>query len=469
MFKRYQQIHFVGIGGSGMSGIAEILLNLGYRVTGSDQKRSDAVERLAELGAKIFIGHQAANVEGAHVVVYSSAVSRDNVEVQLARQRQIPTIPRAEMLAELMRLKYGIAVAGTHGKTTTTSMVGAVLAEGRYDPTIVVGGRVTSLGSNARLGQGEYLVAEADESDGSFLKLAPTIAVVTTVDAEHLDHYGSLDAVRDAFVSFVNRVPFYGSAVLCLDQPNIQLLIPRIEKRIITYGLESGADLVARRLRLAGMTSRFEVFQRGSLLGELALQIPGRHNVLNALAAVGVGLDLEIPFPTIQKALAGFSGVQRRFQILGRARGVTVVDDYGHHPAEIGATLAAAKAGFDCRVVTVFQPHRYTRTLHLRQEFLTAFNLADALIVMDIYAAGEAAIPGVTAEDLAAAIRSHGHRDVTYLGSDRLRIVEHLCEIARTGDLVITLGAGDIWKVGEAFLALASKTGSKRVRTRRAR
>jgi UDP-N-acetylmuramate--alanine ligase len=452
MFKRYQQIHFVGIGGSGMSGIAEILLNLGYRVTGSDQKRNDAVERLAELGAKIFIGHQAVNVEGAHVVVYSSAVSRDNVEVQLARQRQIPTIPRAEMLAELMRLKYGIAVAGTHGKTTTTSMVGAVLAEGRYDPTIVVGGRVTSLGSNARLGQGEYLVAEADESDGSFLKLAPTIAVITTVDAEHLDHYGSLDAVRDAFVAFVNRVPFYGSAVLCLDQPNIQLLIPRIEKRIITYGLESGADLVARRLRLAGMTSRFEVFQRGSLLGELALQIPGRHNVLNALAAVGVGLDLEIPFPTIQKALAGFSGVQRRFQILGRARGVTVVDDYGHHPAEIRATLDAAKAGFDCRVVTVFQPHRYTRTLHLRQEFLTAFNLADALIVMDIYAAGEAAIPGVTAEDLAAGIRSHGHRDVTYLGSDRLRIVEHLCEIARMGDLVITLGAGDVSQLGPELL-----------------
>jgi UDP-N-acetylmuramate--alanine ligase len=452
MFKRYQQIHFVGIGGSGMSGIAEILLNLGYRVTGSDQKRNDAVERLAELGAKIFIGHQATNVEGAHVVVYSSAVSRDNVEVQVARQHQIPTIPRAEMLAELMRLKYGIAVAGTHGKTTTTSMVGAVLAEGRFDPTIVVGGRVTSLGSNARLGQGDYLVAEADESDGSFLKLAPTIAVVTTIDAEHLDHYGSLDAIRDAFVAFVNRVPFYGSAVLCLDEPNIQRLIPRIEKRIVTYGLESGADLVARRLRLAGMTSHFEVYQRGSLLGEIALQIPGRHNVLNALAAVGVGLDLEIPFPVIQRALAAFTGVQRRFQILGRARGVTVVDDYGHHPAEVRATLAAAKAGFDCRVVTVFQPHRYSRTLHLRTEFLTAFNLADVLIVMDIYAAGEAAIPGVTAEGLADGIRSHGHRDVTYLASDRMRIVAHLAEIARTGDLVITLGAGDVSQLGPELL-----------------
>jgi len=424
------------------------LLNLGYRVTGSDQKKGDAVERLAELGAKVFIGHQASHVEGAHVVVYSSAVSRDNVEVQAARERQIPAIPRAEMLAELMRLKYGIAVAGTHGKTTTTSMVGAVLAEGRLDPTIVVGGRVSSLGSNARLGQGEFLIAEADESDGSFLKLAPTIAVVTTVDAEHLDHYGSLDAIRDAFVAFVNKVPFYGSAVLCLDQPNIQLLLPRIEKRIISYGLESGADLVARRLQLSGMTSRFEVYQRESLLGEVTLQIPGRHNVLNALAAVGVGLDLEIPFATIQKALAGFSGVQRRFQILGRS----VVDDYGHHPAEIRATLAAAKAGFDCRVVTVFQPHRYTRTLHLRQEFLTAFNLADVLIVMDVYAAGEPSIPGVSGRDLADGIRSHGHRDVTYLGSDRTRIVEHLAEIVRRGDLVITLGAGDVSQLGPELL-----------------
>src|SRR5499426_2108018 len=453
MFKRYQQIHFVGIGGSGMSGIAEILLNLGYRVTGSDQKRNDAVERLAELGAKVFIGHAATNVEGAHVVVYSSAVSRENVEVQAARQQQIPAIPRAEMLAELMRLKYGIAIAGTHGKTTTTSMVGAVLAEGHYDPTIVVGGRVTSLGANARLGQGEFLVAEADESDGSFLKLAPTIAVVTTVDAEHLDHYGTLDAIRDAFVAFVNKVPFYGSAVLCLDQPNIQLLLPRIEKRIISYGLESGAELVARRLSLSGMTSRFEVYQRGSELGEVSLQIPGRHNVLNALAAIGVGLDLEIPFSTVQRALGGFSGVQRRFQILGRARGVTVVDDYGHHPAEIRATLAAAaKTGFDCRVVTVFQPHRYTRTLHLREEFLTAFNLADVLIVMDVYAAGEPAIPGVSGRDLADGIRAHGHRDVSYLGSDRTRIVEHLAEIARRGDLVITLCAGDVSQLGPALL-----------------
>ena len=452
MFKRYQQIHFIGIGGSGMSGIAEILLNLGYRVTGSDQKRNDAVEHLEQLGAKVFIGHAASNVDGSHVVVYSSAVSRDNVEVRAAHERQIPVIPRAEMLAELMRLKYGIAVAGTHGKTTTTSLIGAVLAEGRYDPTIVVGGRVTSLGSNARLGQGDYLVAEADESDGSFLKLAPTIAVVTTIDAEHLDHYGTLDAICEAFRVFVSKVPFYGSAVLCLDQPNIQRLIPRLEKRIITYGLESSADLVARHLQLAGMTSRFEVYQRGTLLGECTLQIPGRHNVLNALAAVGVGLDVEIPFVTVQKALAGFAGVQRRFQVRGSAAGVTVVDDYGHHPAEIRATLAAAKAGFDCRVVTVFQPHRFTRTHHLRQEFLTAFNQADVLIVMDIYAAGESPMPGVTAEDLANGIRAHGHRNVTYLGSDRARIAQHLCEITRPGDLVLTLGAGDVSLLGPEIL-----------------
>jgi len=452
MFKRYQHIHFVGIGGIGMSGIAEILLTLGYRVSGSDQRRSEAVERLERLGAKIVIGHAAANVEGVHVLVYSSAVARDNVEVQAARQQQVPTIPRAEMLAELMRLKYGIAVAGTHGKTTTTSMVGAVLAEGHHDPTIVVGGRVTNLGSNARLGQGDYLVAEADESDGSFLKLAPTIAVVTTIDAEHLDHYGSLEAVREAFLTFVNKVPFYGAVVLCLDQPNIQMLIPRVEKRIVPYGLESGAELVARRLRLSGMTSRFDVYHRGTLLGECTLQIPGRHNILNALAAIGVGLDLEIPFATIQKALAGFAGVQRRFQIRGAAGGVTVVDDYGHHPAEIRATLAAAKAGFDSRVVAVFQPHRYSRTLHLRQEFLTAFNQADVLVVMDIYPAGEAPIPGVSAADLAEGIRAHGHRNVTYLGSDRARIVDHVCEISRPGDLVLTLGAGDVSQLGSDIL-----------------
>lgn len=452
MFKRYQHVHFVGIGGSGMSGIAEILLTLGYRVSGSDARRGEAIERLEQLGAKVWVGHDAHHVEGAHVVVYSSAVPRDNVELQAARRRQVPVIPRAEMLAELMRLKYGIAVAGTHGKTTTTSLVGAVLAEGRLDPTIVVGGRVLGLGANARLGRGEYLVAEADESDGSFLALSPTIAVVTTIDAEHLDHYGTLDAVRDAFAAFVRKVPFYGAAVLCLDQPEIQRLLPRVEKRIVTYGLDSNADLVARRVELAGLTSRFDVYERGVHLGECALQIPGRHNVLNALAAIGVGLDLEIPFATIQRALAGFAGVQRRFQVRGTAAGVTVVDDYGHHPAEIRATLAAAKAGFDRRIVVVFQPHRYTRTQHLEPEFVTAFNQADVLVVMDIYPAGEAAIPGVSAERLADGIRAHGHRDVAHVGGDRGRIVDHVCRIVRAGDMILTLGAGDVGQLGPDIL-----------------
>ena len=452
MFKKYQQIHFVGIGGIGMSGIAEVLLNLGYRVTGSDQKRGEAVERLERLGAKIFAGHEPSHVEGAHVVVYSSAVARDNVEVQVARQRGVPVIPRAEMLAELMRLKYGIAIAGTHGKTTTTSMVAAVLGAAGLDPTVVVGGRIHGLGVNARLGQGEFLVAEADESDGSFLKLTPTIAVVTTVDAEHLDHYADLDAIRAAFLAFVNKVPFYGSAVLCLDQPNIQQMIPLIEKRVVTYGLESGADLTARRLSFSGMQSRFEILHRGKALGAATIQVPGRHNVLNALAAVGVGLDIEVPFERIQQALSGFAGVQRRFQIRGEAAGVLVVDDYWHHPAEIRATLAAAKAGFDRRVITVFQPHRYTRTQHLRQEFLTAFYQSDVLIVMDIYAAGEAPIPGVHATDLAEGIAAHGHREVLYMDGDRAGILNYLCESTRPGDLVLTLGAGDVGQLGAELL-----------------
>ena len=461
MFKRYQHLHFVGIGGAGMSGIAEVLLNLGYRVTGSDARRGEMVERLERLGAKVSIGHDASHVEGAHVVVYSSAVARDNVEVQAARLRGVPVIPRAEMLAELMRLKYGIAVAGTHGKTTTTSMVAAVLGAGGFDPTVVVGGRVHGLGANARLGQGEFLVAEADESDGSFLKLSPTIAVVTTIDAEHLDHYGDLDAVRAAFLAFANKVPFYGAAVLCLDQPNIQQMIPSVEKRVITYGLEASADLTARRLEFAGATARFEALRRGHALGVVSLQVPGRHNVLNALAAVAVGLDLDMPFDVIAGALAGFTGVQRRFQIRGQARGVLVVDDYGHHPAEIRATLAAAKAGYDRRVITVFQPHRYSRTRDLRQEFLTAFNQSDVLVVMDIYGAGETPIPGVSARGLAEGIAAHGHREVHYMNGDRAAVVAFLCESTRSGDLVLTLGAGDVGALGAEVLARLGETGAE--------
>jgi UDP-N-acetylmuramate--alanine ligase len=452
VFKRYRHIHFVGIGGSGMSGIAEILLTLGYRVTGSDQRHNEAVDRLVRLGAQVFIGHDPAHVEGAHVVVYSAAVSPDNVELRAARQRSIPTIPRAEMLAELMRLKYSIAVAGTHGKTTTTSMIGAVLAEGHLDPTIVVGGRVRAFDAHARLGQGEYLVAEADESDGSFLKLTPTIAVITTIDAEHLDHWGTLERLQEGFVAFANKVPFYGCVVACLDEPHIQHILPRLERRVVTYGLSAPADLVARRLRLEGLGSRFDVVHRDTPLGECRLQVPGRHNVLNALAAVAVGLELEVPFDALQRALAGFTGVQRRFQIRGHARGIVVVDDYGHHPAEIRATLAAARVAFDARLVVVFQPHRYTRTLALRQDFVTAFNDADVLLVLDIYPAGEPPIPGVSAADLAAGIRAHGHRDVHYAGGDRDRVVRQLLEVLRPGDVVVTLGAGDVGQIGPELL-----------------
>jgi UDP-N-acetylmuramate--alanine ligase len=452
VFKRYQHIHLVGIGGIGMSGIAEVLLTLGYRVSGSDLRRGELIERLERLGAKVFIGHEPGHVEGAHVVVYSSAVSPDNVEVQVARQRGIPVIPRAEMLAELMRLKYGIAVAGTHGKTTTTSMVAAVLAAGGLDPTVVVGGRIQGRGENARLGQGEFLVAEADESDGSFLKLSPTIAVVTTIDAEHLDHYRDLDAVRAAFRDFANKVPFYGAAVLCLDQPSIQQLIPEVERRMITYGIDSGADITARRLSFSGVSSRFEVLHRGRPLGPCSLRVPGAHNVQNALAAVAVALDLEVPFPVVVQALSAFTGVERRFQLRSEVDGVLVVDDYGHHPAEIRATLAAAKAGFDRRVITVFQPHRYTRTLYLRQEFLTAFYQADVLLVMDIYPAGETPIPGVHARGLAEGIAAHGHREVHYMDGDRPAVLDWLVANTRPGDLVLTLGAGDVGQLAAALV-----------------
>jgi UDP-N-acetylmuramate--alanine ligase len=459
--KRYQHIHFVGIGGAGMSGIAEVLLTLGYRVTGSDQKRNDAVERLERLGAKVFVGHAASQVEGAHVVVYSSAVARDNPELQAARQRQIPVIPRAEMLAELMRVKYGIAIAGTHGKTTTTSMVGAVLAEAGLDPTVVVGGRVTAFGANARLGQGEFLVAEADESDGSFLKLTPTIAVVTTIDAEHLDHYRDLAAIREAFLSFVNMVPFYGAAVLCADQPDILGLLPRVEKRVVTYGLTGPADLVAAGLVLQGLRARFEVLHRGESLGELDLQVPGAHNVANALAATAVGLDLEVPFGVVKRALAGFTGVQRRFQVKGEVGDVMVVDDYGHHPAEIRATLAAARRGFGRRLVVAFQPHRYTRTAHLHDDFLTAFEDADVLAITDIYAAGEPPIPGVHARTLADAIAARATRDVHYIG-DRGELVEFLVRTVRPGDLVLTMGAGDIGGIADQLLASLDRDAARR-------
>jgi UDP-N-acetylmuramate--alanine ligase len=451
MVKRYRHIHFVGIGGAGMSGIAEVLHNMDYLVTGSDAASSETTHHLEGLGIRVFIGHKSEHVQGADVVVRSSAVAPDNPEVITARQQLIPVIPRAEMLAELMRLKYGVAVAGTHGKTTTTSMVATVLAKGGLDPTIVIGGRLGSLGTNAKLGRGDFLVAEADESDGSFLKLSPTLAVVTTIDAEHLDYYRDLTHVQETFLQFINKVPFYGSAILCLDQENIQALLPRVEKRFITYGLRTQADITAREIILQGMGSEFVVVARQEVLGKFRLRVPGVHNVSNALAAVAVGLDLDLEIDVIREGLEEFAGVDRRFQIKGEARGILVVDDYGHHPAEIHATLNAAKDGFGRRIVVVFQPHRYTRTKHLLQEFFTAFYQADLLVVTEVYAAGESVIPGVSGKQIADGALGHGHRNVTFI-PDTGEVAEFLLPALQAGDMVITLGAGDIWRVGEELL-----------------
>ena len=451
MFKKIRRIHFVGIGGIGMSGIAEVLHNLGYLVSGSDSRESETTRRLASLGVRVVIGHQAENLGEADVVVRSSAVGQENAEVAAARQRLVPVIQRAEMLAELMRMKYGVAVAGTHGKTTTTSMVATVLARGGLDPTMVIGGRLNALGSNAKLGRGDFLVAEADESDGSFLKLSPTIAVVTTVDAEHLDYYRDLAHIQDTFVEFINKVPFYGMAVLCLDQENIQALLPRVEKRYVTYGLRSQADVLARDVEFAGMTSACRVFWKGELLGRLALNVPGLHNVYNALAAVVVGMDLDLRFEVIRDALAEFTGVDRRFQVRGEAGGITVVDDYAHHPVELKATLNAAKDGFGRRVIAVFQPHRYSRTQALLGEFSTAFYQADRLFVTEIYPAGEAPIPGVSGRQIADGVAGHGHRHVTYV-ADKSELAKAVLDQSAPGDMVLTLGAGDVWRVGEEIL-----------------
>ncbi len=450
MLRKIQRIHFVGIGGIGMSGIAELLLNLGYQVSGSDMRKGTNTARLETLGGKISAGHGPEQVTGADVVVYSSAVGTDNVEIVEARRQQIPVIPRAEMLAELMRLKYGIAVAGSHGKTSTTSMIATVLVEGHYDPTAVIGGRLNALGSNAKLGQGDFIVAEADESDGSFLKLTPTIAVITNIDREHLDHYSNLEAIRDAFVDFANKVPFYGSVVLCHDDPNARAIIPRLERRIISYGIDGG-DLCASELEFRDFASSFLVSYHKKPLGPVHLQIPGQHGALNALASIAVGLELEVPFDAIANALAGFQNADRRFQIKGEKSGVLVVDDYGHHPTEITATLNAARMSCHGRLIAVFQPHRFTRTQALGEEFASAFDDADALFVLPIYPAGEAEIPGVSGEGLAEKIRNASCPDVTYIaGIDAA--VAALRKKVRKGDLVITLGAGDVWKISEGFL-----------------
>ncbi len=449
--RKTQRIHFVGIGGIGMSGVAEVLLTLGYTISGSDIALSDVTRRLQRLGATVFQGHAAAHVQGTDVIVTSAAIRPDNVEVVTARQLHIPVIPRAEMLAELMRMKYGVAVAGTHGKTTTTSLIATVLARAGLDPTVVIGGRLNSLGSNAQLGQGDYLVAEADESDGSFLMLSPTVSVVTTVDAEHLDFYGNLEAIKQAFAQFINNVPFYGCSVLCLDQPNIQSLLPQMRKRYVTYGLTSQADYTARDIRFSGPRSYFEVFSGSERIGNFSLNLPGVHNVYNALAAIAVSIELDVPLVTIAKALEEFSGIHRRFELVGTCDGVTVVDDYGHHPEEVRQTLRAAKSVWpEQRLVVVFQPHRYTRTSFLQQEFYTAFYEADAVILLDIYAAAEAPIPGVTSALLCEGIKEHGHRAVYYI-PERTQVVPFVRQYVRENDILLTLGAGDVWKVAQEF------------------
>ena len=452
MFFKVRHIHFVGIGGIGMSGIAEVLLNLGYQVSGSDLKDGPVIRRLQSLGAEVHLGHQASHIGGAHVVVVTSAARPENPEVQAALARGIPVIPRAEMLAELMRMKSGLAVAGAHGKTTTTSMLATVLTKVGLDPTVVIGGRLSSLGSNAKLGQGQFMVVEADESDGSFLLLSPTMAIVTNIDPEHLDHYGTVEKIREAFLAFINKVPFYGAAVVCLDNEHIRRLLPAVKKRLITYGLSHQADYRPGEVEFRGTRSHFTVFSGGSRLGEIRLAMPGLHNVLNATAVVALCLDLGLSFQQVAEALEGFTGVGRRFELKGESQGVLVVDDYGHHPSEILATLGAARTGFgERRIVVAFQPHRFTRTRDLLEEFTGAFHQADVVLMTDIYPAGEIPIPGVSAEDLCHRVRATGHRQTWHVGKVE-GASQWLQEFSQQGDLVITLGAGDIWKAGETFL-----------------
>lgn len=435
-----------------MSGIAELLLNLGYKVSGSDTSSSDITRRLESFGGIIFRGHSAEQIRGADVVVTSSAISPDNPEVAAASQGSTPVIPRAEMLAELMRLKYSVAIAGAHGKTSTTSIVASVLGKGGLDPTVVIGGKLKSIDSNALLGEGDYIVAEADESDGSFLKISPTIAVVTNIDREHLDFYQDLNAIKEVFLSFIDKIPFYGLAVLCLDDEPIQDIIPNIQKRFTTYGMSTQANLQAKDVVFEGLKSRFNVHHLGVRLGEIVLNLPGIHNVYNALAAIAVGIELDIPFGVIKSALQTAEGVQRRLEIKGENKGITVVDDYGHHPTEVKITLQAVRESWpDRRVVVVFQPHRYTRTQALFDDFTRAFYQSDLLVVLPIYAAGEKKIKGVEGHTLFEGIRSHGHREVVYM-QDFETAVSHLKKVLTRSDILLTMGAGDVWKVGEMIL-----------------
>jgi UDP-N-acetylmuramate--alanine ligase len=454
VFGKIQHIHFVGIGGIGMSGIAEVLVNLGYQVSGSDIKESAVTQRLAGMGVHVAIGHDAKCIENAQVVVISSAVKGDNPEVVAAHAAKVPVIPRGEMLAELMRMKYGIAIAGSHGKTTTTSMVAQVLSQGGIDPTIVIGGKLGAIGSNAKLGKGPFLVAEADESDGSFLLLSPTIGVITNVDREHLDHYKDLPEIMDAFATFGNKVPFYGSVFVCMDDPNVAALRPRLKRQVRTYGTNPQVDIRALDITMDGWRSHFRVRAYGEDLGEFSIGVPGHHMVLNALATIGVALELGVERDVIRASLASFTGADRRFQKRGERDGVIVIDDYGHHPTEIAATLAAARKGFpEKRILVAFQPHRYSRTQALLEEFGRAFFDADQVLVTDIYAASEPPVPGLTGKTVVEAIQAHGQRDVRYV--PRVEdLPAALQELAQPGDLVVTMGAGTITTVGPAFLAL---------------
>jgi UDP-N-acetylmuramate--alanine ligase len=469
MFRgRVRHVHFVGIGGIGMSGLAEVLRALEFDVSGSDLRPNENTRRLEGLGVRVFFGHAAEHVTGADVIVYSSAIAAENPEVARARSLEIPIIPRAEMLAELMRTRYAVTIAGSHGKTTTTSLVATVLRAAGLDPTVVVGGKVNALGTNARHGEGDLFVAEADESDGSFLKLTPTIAVVTNIDAEHLDHYGTHDAIKLAFVEYANRVPFYGLSILCVDHPSVQEILPRVERRHVTYGVSRQAGYRAKNARYEGLATHFDAFRRNEPLGRFVIHMPGAHNVLNALAVIAVADELEVPLDVTREAIAGFHGVQRRFTVLGQPRyakngqdgDVLIVDDYGHHPAEIEATLDAAQRGFDRRVVVAFQPHRYTRTKLLFDDFTRAFNKADVVFVTDVYPAGEKPMEGASGEELAEAIRAHGHHAVTFV-PDKKRVASALADVVEPGDLVIALGAGDINASARELLAILTQGASR--------
>jgi UDP-N-acetylmuramate--alanine ligase len=455
VFERYRVIHFIGIGGVGMSGIAEVLYNLGYDVRGSDARESETTERLRGMDVRVSIGHRAEDVREADVVVVSTAVRADNPEVREARRLGIPVIPRAEMLAELGRLKYSVLIAGSHGKTTTTSLAATMLAHAGFDPTVVIGGKLKALGTNARLGRGEFMVAEADESDGSFLKLSPTISVVTNIDREHLDYFGTMEALREAFTAFVNKVPFYGISILCADAPGVREMLPAVHRRRLTYGFSEDAELRAADLVRGPMRMEFTALMDGRDLGRFALPLAGEHNVLNALAAIGVGLELQITPGRIAEALAGFSGIARRLEFKGEARGVRVYDDYGHHPTEIRATLKAARESLGAgRLVVVFQPHRYTRTRDLMDEFATSFADADEVVLMDIYPAAESPIEGVTSEALAGKMSGVPVRVV----HEKDRVASAVREMLGVGDTLLTLGAGDVWKVGGEVLGLLDET-----------